>query len=122
MSSTKHDTARSVRAPLLTAALAALVFVALVFVALPASASDALPWVSGFDLGVHTWMMAHRIAALASIAAVITSTASSAFAAPLVFLVAAVLTRGSLRARLVRAGLVLVVMLSPVLCRYGIPS
>ena len=57
---------------------------------------------------------------LTSVAATITSTASSEFTAPLVFAVAAVLAQGNLRARLVRAGLVLAVMLSAVLCRYGI--
>ncbi|WP_328617145.1 phosphatase PAP2 family protein [Amycolatopsis sp. NBC_00355] len=114
-SSTERDTVLGVRLPVLTAALAALVFVALLV-----SASDALPWARGFDLDVHTWLVAHRSAALASVAAVITSTASSAFAAPLVFIVAAVLTRGNLRARLVRAGLVIAVMLSAVLCRFGI--
>lgn len=101
--------------PVLAAALAVLVFLALL-----ASASDALPWARGFDLDVHAWLVAHRSAALAAVAAVVTSTASSAFTAPLVFLVAAVLTRGNPRARLVRAGLVLAVMLSAVLCRYGI--
>lgn len=90
------------------------------FLALLASASDALPWARGFDLDAHSWLVSHRSAALASVAAVITSTASSAFTAPLVFVVAAALTRGYLRARLVRAGLVLAVMLSAVLCRYGI--
>jgi undecaprenyl-diphosphatase len=114
-SSTDRDTGLGVRRPLLGAALAALVFLALL-----ASASDALPWASGFDLGVHSWLVAHRTAALAAVAAVITSTASSAFTAPLVFVVAALLTRGHLRVRLVRAGLVLAVMLSAVLCRYGI--
>jgi membrane-associated phospholipid phosphatase len=114
-SSTERDTGLSVRRPLLGATLAALVFLTLL-----ASASDALPWANGFDLDVHAWLVAHRSAALASVAAVITSTASSAFTAPLVFVVAAALTRGSLRARLVRAAFVLAVMLSAVLCRFGI--
>jgi undecaprenyl-diphosphatase len=95
-------------------------FALFAFLALLASASDALPWASGFDLSVHSWVISHRTAALTSVAATITSTASSAFTAPLVFVVAAVLTPGTFRARLVRAGLVLAVMLSAVLCRFGI--
>jgi undecaprenyl-diphosphatase len=97
------------------AALAAAVFLALL-----ASASDALPWARGFDLGIHSWVVSHRTTRLASAAAAITSTASSSFTAPLVFVIAAVLTTGNLRARLVRAGLVLIVMLFAVLCRFGI--
>ncbi len=113
--SSEQDTGRRVRRPLLTTALGVLAFLALL-----ASASDALPWASGFDLGVHSWVISHRTSALTSVAAAITSTASSAFTAPLVFVVAAVLTHGNLRARLVRACLVLAVMLCAVLCRYGI--
>ncbi len=92
----------------------------LVFLALLLSASDALPWAGDADLDGHSWLVAHRSAGLVSVAAVLTSTASSAFTAPLVFVVAVLLTPGTARTRLVRGGLVLAVMLSAVLCRFGI--
>lgn len=113
--SSEQDTGRRVRRPLLATALGVLAFLVLL-----ASASDALPWASGFDLGVHSWVISHRTAALTSVAATVTSSASSTFTTPLVFVVAAALTPGNFRARLVRACLVLAVMLSAVLCRYGI--
>jgi membrane-associated phospholipid phosphatase len=105
----------SVRVPLVAASLALVVFLALL-----ASASDLLPWATGIDLDVHTWFVTHRTAGLTSVAAVITSTASSGFTAPLVFLVAAGLTAGPFRARLVRAVLVLLLMLSAILARFAI--
>src|SRR2546430_812408 len=113
--SSEPDTGRRTRRPLVSAAFAVIAFLALL-----ASASDALPWASGFDLSVHAWVISHRTAAVTSVAATITSSASSAFTGPLVFVVAAVLTLGNFRARLVRAGLVLAVMLSAVLCRFGV--
>ncbi|WP_460441918.1 phosphatase PAP2 family protein [Amycolatopsis stemonae] len=110
-----RPTGLSVRKPLRAAAVALVVFFALL-----ASASDFLPWAAGFDLGVHSWFAAHRTPGLTSAAAAITSTASSAYTAPLVFLVAAALTRGSPRARLTRAVVVLLTMLFAVLGRYAI--
>jgi hypothetical protein len=93
--SSEQDAGRRVRQPLLATALGVMTFLALLV-----SASNALPRASGFDLGVHSWAVSHRTAALTSVAATITSTASSAFTAPLVFVVAAALTQGNLRARL----------------------
>lgn len=92
----------------------------MVFLAFLASASDLLPWANGLDLAVHRWIVIDRSTVVTSFAAVITSTASSAFTAPLVFLVAAALTPGPVRAKLNRAVLVLVLMLLCVLTRYGI--
>jgi hypothetical protein len=62
--SSEQDTVRRIRKPLRATALGILAFLAL-----PASASDALPWASGFDLGVHSWVISHRTAALTSVAA-----------------------------------------------------
>lgn len=114
-SSPERTAVPGVRVPFVAASLALVMFLALL-----ASASDLLPWASAFDLSVHTWFVSHRTAGSASVAAVITSTASSAFTAPLVFLVAAGLTAGPLRARLVRAVLVLLLMLSAILTRFAI--
>ncbi|MEU0794126.1 phosphatase PAP2 family protein [Amycolatopsis sp. NPDC005961] len=114
-SSPAHTAGLSVRTPVWAAAVALVAFLALL-----ASASDFLPWATGFDLDVHAWFVAHRTAGWTTAAAVITSTASSAYTAPLVFLVAAALTRGSVRARLTRAVLVLLLMLSAVLGRFAI--
>ncbi|GLY40389.1 hypothetical protein Amsp01_064120 [Amycolatopsis sp. NBRC 101858] len=92
----------------------------MVFLALLVSAGDLLPWAGGFDLAVHRWSATDRSAGLTSFAAGVTSTASSAFTAPLVFVVAVALTPGPVRAKLNRAVLVLLLMLLGVLTRYAI--
>lgn len=110
-----HSEVPGTRKPLVAAAIALVVFLALL-----TSASDLLPWASGFDLAVHRWFVTDRGPGLTSAAKVITSTASSAFTAPLVFLVAGALTPGPWRAKLNRAVLVLILMLLAVLTRYAI--
>ncbi|WP_432845692.1 phosphatase PAP2 family protein [Amycolatopsis sp. CA-161197] len=94
----------------------------LVFLLLTVSALGILPWTKGFDLGVHSWVVAHRSAAVVSFAAALTSTASSAFAVPAVFVAALALTRGSLGPRLTRAALVTGVVGLGVLCRFGLSA
>lgn len=103
------------RRPLVAAAAALLAFLAML-----ASASDLLPWASGFDQAIHAWIVTDRSPGLTAAASVITKTASSAFTAPLVFIVAAALTPGPFRAKLNRAVLVLLLMLLAVLTRYAI--
>ncbi|MET7991849.1 phosphatase PAP2 family protein [Amycolatopsis sp. NPDC005232] len=109
------ETGGRVLAPAVVAGVATLVFLLLTV-----SATGTLPWTKGFDLAVHSWLVAHRCAAVVSFAATLTSTASSAFAVPAVFLAAIALTRGSLGARLARAALVTGVVGLGVLCRYGL--
>ncbi|MEV4603730.1 phosphatase PAP2 family protein [Amycolatopsis sp. NPDC049253] len=94
----------------------------LVFLLLTVSATGILPWTKGFDLGVHSWVVAHRCAPVVSFAATLTSTASSALAVPAVFLAALALTRGSLGPRLTRAALVTGVVGLGVLCRFGLSA
>ena len=115
MSLPEHTAGLNVRKPVWSAAVALAVFVILLL-----SASDVFPWAAGFDHTVHAWLLANRTPGWTSAASVITSTASSAFTAPLVFLLAAALTRGTVWARLTRAVLVLLTMLLAVLLRFGI--
>ncbi|WP_328610585.1 phosphatase PAP2 family protein [Amycolatopsis sp. NBC_00345] len=92
------------------------------FLLLAASATEVLPWASGFDLGLHTWLAGNRSPAVVSFAAGLTATASSAFTAPLVFAVTAALAPAPLGRRLARAALVTAVMLLAVLCRFGLSA
>lgn len=103
------------RSPAAIAALAASAFFVLL-----ASAGGWIPWAGGFDRAGHAALVSHRSPAVTSAAAAFTSTALSAFTVPLVFVVAVLITQGGVRARLVRATLVLALMLSAVLCRSGI--
>ncbi|MFI5590046.1 phosphatase PAP2 family protein [Amycolatopsis sp. NPDC051758] len=115
MSLPEHTAGLSVRKPVWGAVAALGVFVVFLL-----SATDIFPWAAGLDHDVHAWILANRTPGWISAAAVVTSTASSTFTAPLVFLVAAALTPGVISARLTRAVLVLLTMLLAVLLRFGI--
>ena len=90
------------------------------FLALLATATNFVPWGRGADLALHAWVVAHRQNTVLGMAAVLTNLGASWVTIPLVAVVAFATTTADVRRRITRTAVVVAVMVSGALCRWGL--
>lgn len=99
-----------------------LLVAAALFLALLATETNLLPWGHATDLGLHTWVVAHRQSNIVAIAAALTSLGTSWVTILAVALVAFAAASTNVQGRLIRAAPVIAVMASGVLCRSALAT